>query len=86
MQKTSRKSFNKLANKEKERKLKILFETYKEMKNQSFLPSIEKIIMQKETRIVPSKERLKTTWITHAFQVQNKPKHTHGNEMYISQF
>ena len=30
--------------------------------------------MQKETRITPSKERLKTTRITHAFQVQNKPK------------
>ena len=50
------------------------------MKNQSFLPSTEKISMQKETRITPRKERLKTTWITHAFQVQNKQKSTHENE------
>ena len=69
-----------------ERKLKLLFETDKETKNQAFLPSTEKISMQKETRIPPNKERLKTTWITHAFQVQNKPKHTQENEMYISQF
>ena len=45
-----------------------------------------KINMRKETRITPSKERLKTTWITHAFQVQNKPKPTHENEMYISNY
>ena len=50
------------------------------MNNQYFLPSTEKISMQKETRITPSKERLKTTWITHAFQFQNKPKATHENE------
>ena len=56
----------------------------KEMKNQSFLPSTEKISMQKETRITPSKERLKITGITHAFQVQKKLKPTHENEMYIS--
>ena len=56
------------------------------MKNQSFLPSIEKLSMQKETRITPSKERLKTTWITHTFQVKNKPKPTHENEMCIFQF
>ena len=84
MHKTTRKSFNKLVNKEKERKLKLLFETNKKTKNQSFLPSTEKISMQKETRITPSKERLKTTWITHVFQVQNKLKPTHENEMYIS--
>ena len=36
--------------------------------------------MQKETRITPSKERLKTTWITHAFQVQNKAKPTDESE------
>ena len=56
------------------------------MNNQSFLPSTEKISMQKEIRITPSKETLKTTWFTHAFQVQNKPKPTHENEMYIFQF
>ena len=84
MHKTRRKSSNELVNKEKERKLKLLFETNKETKNQSFLPSTEKISMQKETRITPSKERLKTTWITHAFQVQNKPNPIHENEMYIS--
>ena len=71
MHKTRRKSFNNACEKSKgERKLKLLFETDKEMKNQSFLPSIEKIRMQKETRITPRKERLKTTWITHAFQVK----------------
>ena len=42
--------------------------------------------MQKETRIAPSKERLKTTWITHAFQFQNKQNPTYENEMYIFQF
>ena len=84
MHKTRRKSFNKLANKAKDReKLKLLFETDKETKNQPFLPSTKKISMQKETRITPSKERLKTTWITHAFQVQNKLQPAHENEMYI---
>ena len=67
-----------------ERKLKFLFETDKEMKNQYFLPSTKKINMQKETRITPRKERPKTTWITHVFQVQNKPQPTHENEMYLS--
>ena len=69
-----KKMFNKLANKEKERrKLKLLFETNKETKNQSFVPSIEKISMQKETRITQEKKRLKTTWITHTFK---DPKQT----------
>ena len=54
------------------------------MKNQSLLPSTKELSMQKETKLTPTKERLKTTWITHAFQVQNKPKPAHENEMYIS--
>ena len=71
---------------EGERKLKLLFGTNRETMNQSLLLSTEKLSMQKETKITPSKEKLKTTWITHAFQVQNKLKPTHENEMYIFQF
>ena len=57
MHKTRRKLFNNACEQSKgERKLKILFETNKETKNQSFLPSNEIISMQKETRITQEKK------------------------------
>ena len=87
MHKTRRKSFNKLANKAREREKTKTSLWNRQGNEEPIFPTKHwKNQHAKGNKNHPSKERLKTTWSTHAFQVQNKPKHTQENEMYISQF
>ena len=79
MHKTRRKLINKLENNTKERKLKVLFEIDKETKNQYFLPSTEKISMQKETRITQEKKDSKQ----HRSLIHSKSKTNQSLHMKI---
>ena len=54
------------------------------MKNQSFLPSTEKISMQKETGITQEKKDSKQHGSLTHYKSKTNQKPTHENEMYIS--
>ena len=56
------------------------------MKNQSFLPSTERISMQKETRITQEKKDSKQHGSLMHSKSKTNQKPTHENEMYIFQF